>query len=65
MFSCGSQLIFAKNASPPSSGFFELLFHPEDEGDMFFRNVGLLPPDFTALYIIRQNSSTVLFGGRL
>jgi hypothetical protein len=32
----------------------DLSFNPENEGDMFFRNIGRLP---TALYPRRQNSS--------
>jgi hypothetical protein len=36
--------------------FFGLLFSPEDGGDMFLQNVGLLFPDYRALYPTRQNS---------
>jgi hypothetical protein len=34
-----------------------LLFNNKDGNDMFFRNVGGLLPDYTALYRKRQNSS--------
>jgi hypothetical protein len=34
-----------------------LFFHPEDEGDMFIRNVGWLSTDYTALCQRRYNSS--------
>jgi hypothetical protein len=34
-----------------------LLFDPEDGGNMFLQNVGLLSPDYTALYPRSQNSS--------
>jgi hypothetical protein len=34
-----------------------LLFKPEDRGKIFFRNIGWLSTDYTALYSSRQNSS--------
>jgi hypothetical protein len=40
------------------SGFlFSLFFDPEDGGDMFVRNIGLLSTDYTTLFPRRQNSS--------
>jgi hypothetical protein len=40
------------------AGFFlGLFFDPEDGGDMFLRNVGLLSTDYTALYPRGQKSS--------
>jgi hypothetical protein len=39
------------------TGFlFSLFFNPEDGGDMFLRNVGLLSMDYTALYPTRYKS---------
>jgi hypothetical protein len=34
-----------------------LFFDPEEGGDMFLRNIGLLPTSYMALYRRRQNSS--------
>jgi hypothetical protein len=34
-----------------------LFFDPEDEGDIFLRNVGWLSTNYTELYPRRQNSS--------
>jgi hypothetical protein len=36
---------------------YGLVFHPEDGGDVFLRNVGGHLPDYTALYPRRYNSS--------
>jgi hypothetical protein len=36
-----------------------LFYNPEDEADMFLRNVGWLPTDYKALYPRRQNSLKV------
>jgi hypothetical protein len=33
------------------------LFNPEDGGDIFLRNVGLLSTDYTAVYPIRSYST--------
>jgi hypothetical protein len=44
---------------PPSCWLLRgSLFDPEDEGDMFLRIVGSIPPDYTVLYTRRYNSST-------
>jgi hypothetical protein len=36
-----------------------VFFDPEDGGDMFLRNFGLLPTDYMALYHRGQNSSSI------
>jgi hypothetical protein len=41
------------------SEWLGLFFDPEDGGDMSLRKVGGLSTDYTALYIRRQNSSTL------
>jgi hypothetical protein len=33
-----------------ASSFHGLFFYPEDSGDIFLRNIGLLSKDYTALY---------------
>jgi hypothetical protein len=43
---------------PASADFLQgLRFKPEDGGDMFLRNVGLLSSAYTALYLRIENSS--------
>jgi hypothetical protein len=44
---------------PVSSCYLAWLIDPEDGGDMFFRNVGSLLTDYTALYPRMQNSSSL------
>jgi hypothetical protein len=39
-----------------SNFLFGLFFDPEDRSDMFLRNVGGLPTDYTTLYQRSQNS---------
>jgi hypothetical protein len=44
------------------AGFLlDLLFDPEDGGDMFLRNVGRLSTEYTALYSRREKSSIKKF----
>jgi hypothetical protein len=38
---------------------YYLLFNPQDEGDMFLRNVSRLSTDYTALQLMRHYSSTL------
>jgi hypothetical protein len=40
---------------------FDLLFDPENGGDMFLRNFGWLSTDYTALYPRRQNYPGIIF----
>jgi hypothetical protein len=46
----GSKRQAHRSLLPASAGFFlGLFFDPEDEGNMFLRNVGTVSPDYTAL----------------
>jgi hypothetical protein len=64
------QPTYQRNMLHPSSGLkssacyllhtgflLGLFFDPEDGSDVFFRNVGCLSTDYTALYPRRQNST--------
>jgi hypothetical protein len=44
-------------ALPHAGILLHSLFHPEDKGDVFFRNNGLHSPDYTALYSTAEGTS--------
>jgi hypothetical protein len=52
----------AANRSLLHTGFFlGIFFDYEDRGDIFFRNVGCVSEEYTAIHPGRQNSATVIF----
>lgn len=55
VYSVGSRALFSTCFSRPLLD--RLILDPEDGGDLFFRNVSLLPTDCTVLYPTRKNSS--------